>query len=40
MSVNILGKEYDIATTTKLHLSNIKLTEMPEFILMLSNLKE
>jgi internalin A len=39
MSVTILGKEYPIATTTKLYLSCKNLTEMPESIGSLSNLK-
>ena len=30
MSVNILGKKYQIATTTKLYLSYYKLTEIRE----------
>ena len=39
MSVNILGKEYPIATTTTLNLSYKSLTELPESIWRLSNLK-
>ena len=40
MSVNILGKEYDIATTTKLYLRNNNLTSLPESIGSLSNLQK
>ena len=39
MSANILGKEYPIATTTKLDLSYKSFTSLLESILMLSNLK-
>ena len=39
MSINILGKEYPIATTTILYLSYKNLTEMPESIRMLTNLE-
>jgi Leucine-rich repeat (LRR) protein len=39
MSVNILGQEYDINITTILDLSYKNLTEIPESIGMLSNLK-
>ena len=37
MSVNILGKEYPIATTTTLNLSYESLTELSESIGRLSN---
>ena len=40
MSVNILGKEYPIATTTELDLSYKSLTEFPESIQSLYNLQE
>ena len=40
MSVNILGKEYDIATTTTLDLCYKSLTEIPESIGSLYNLQE
>ena len=39
MSVNILEKEYPIVTTTELYLYDKNLTEMPESIIMLSNLE-
>ena len=39
MSVNILGKEYDIATTTELDLSYKNLTEIPESVFLLTNLQ-
>ena len=40
MMINICGKEYDIATTTELNLSNNNLTGLPESIGKLSNLLE
>jgi Leucine-rich repeat (LRR) protein len=40
MSVNILGKEYPIATTIRLDLYGNNLTSLPESIQSLSNLKE
>ena len=39
MSVNILGYELQIATTTKLKLNNNKLISLPESIQMLSKLQ-
>ena len=39
MMVNILGEEYDIDITYHINLSYKNLTEMPESIQMLSNLK-
>ena len=39
MSINILGKEYPIATTTELYLHDKNLTSLPELIGMLFNLQ-
>jgi translation initiation factor 6 (eIF-6) len=38
-TVTILGKEYDIETTTKLYLTNMNLTEIPKEVFRLRNLE-
>ena len=39
VSINILGTDYDIATTTAIYLSNRNLTSIPDSISLLVNLR-